>query len=226
MSALLQRETFTTSRLLDFFSVKELTAQIGHGRDVWPLVAVKELIDNSLDACEDQDIAPMIEVSVSEAGITITDNGPGIPPETVARLLDYSVRVSSREAYVSPTRGAQGNALKTIVAMPFVLDGEAGAVTIAARGIEHRITCRVDRLRQEPVIEHEQIAAIVKNGTTVTVEWPETPKVNPSCCRTQDFTNGECLRLDESSCSISTEPLRRATPMAGARSGVAQVARQ
>ena len=42
------------------------------------------------------------------------------------RLLDYTVRVSSREAYVSPTRGAQGNALKTIVAMPFVLDEEMG----------------------------------------------------------------------------------------------------
>jgi hypothetical protein len=37
----------------------------------------------------------------------------GIAPQTVADVLDYAVRVSSREAYVSPTRGAQGNALKT-----------------------------------------------------------------------------------------------------------------
>jgi DNA topoisomerase VI subunit B len=174
MSALLQRETFTTSRLMDFFSQKELTAQIGHGRDEWPLVVIKELIDNSLDACEDQDIVPVIEVIVSESDIMVADNGPGISPETVARLLNYSVRVSSREAYVSPTRGAQGNALKTLVAMPFVLDGERGSVTISARGTEHRMTCRVDRLRQEPVIEHQQIPAIVKTGTTVMVHWPDS----------------------------------------------------
>ena len=55
-------------------------------------------------------------------GITISDNGPGLPPKVVEDILDFSVRVSSREAYVAPDRGAQGNALKTLVAMPFVLD--------------------------------------------------------------------------------------------------------
>ncbi len=50
---LLQRESFRTSRLLDFFSEKELAAQIGHQVADWPLVIGKELIDNSLDACEE-----------------------------------------------------------------------------------------------------------------------------------------------------------------------------
>jgi hypothetical protein len=48
----LKRETFTTSRLLDFFSEKELIAQVGHPVRDWPLMVVKELIDNALDACE------------------------------------------------------------------------------------------------------------------------------------------------------------------------------
>ena len=78
-------------------------------------------------------------MKVDEAGITIADNGPGLPAKTVKDVLDFSVRVSSREAYVSPTRGAQGNALKTIVAMPFVLDGGSGRVEIEAHGIHHRI---------------------------------------------------------------------------------------
>ena len=34
----LDRTTFRTPRLLDFCSEKELTAQIGHERDDWPLV--------------------------------------------------------------------------------------------------------------------------------------------------------------------------------------------
>jgi DNA topoisomerase VI subunit B len=47
----LKRETFTTSRVLDFFSEKELIAQVGHPVRDWPLVVVKELVDNALDAC-------------------------------------------------------------------------------------------------------------------------------------------------------------------------------
>jgi hypothetical protein len=59
----------------------------------------------------------------SERGIRRNDNnGPGFPAETVG-IRDFSVRVSSREAYASLARGAQGNALKTIVAMAFALDG-------------------------------------------------------------------------------------------------------
>jgi hypothetical protein len=38
----LKRETFKTSRLLDFCSERELTKQIGHGADQWPLVILKE----------------------------------------------------------------------------------------------------------------------------------------------------------------------------------------
>ena len=48
----LTRQTFRTSRLLEYFSQKELTLQTGHEPDRWPEVVVKELIDNSLDACD------------------------------------------------------------------------------------------------------------------------------------------------------------------------------
>ena len=53
-------------------------------------------------------VAPEIAISVDDRGLTVQDNGPGIPPEVVAGILDFAVRVSSREAYVSPCRGAQG----------------------------------------------------------------------------------------------------------------------
>ena len=52
----------------------------------------------------------MIEVTVQskpDPSITVIDNGPGIPTETVKALLDFSVRVSSCEAY--PTRMAWTN---------------------------------------------------------------------------------------------------------------------
>ena len=173
MPTSLSRVTFRTSRLLDFCSEKELVAQTGHSRDYWPLVVLKELVDNALDAAEEARIAPEISVTVDSEGITVKDNGPGIPQETIKNILNYTVRVSSREAYMAPDRGAQGNALKTIVAMPYVLDGNSGKVIISAQGVDSIITFRVDRIRQEPVIEMDTQESLVKNGTQVKMIWPD-----------------------------------------------------
>ena len=173
--AQLERTTFATSRLLDFCSEKELTAQIGHDSDDWPLVALKELVDNSLDACEEADTAPEITVKVDTGGITVSDNGPGIPGETITGVMNYSVRVSNREAYVAPDRGAQGNALKTLLAMPFVLDGDRGRVDVASHGECREITFKVDPVRQEPVVDVEvRPDEKVKNGTFIKLWWPNS----------------------------------------------------
>ena len=167
---------FSTSRELDFLSQKELVAQTGHQIREWPLVILKELVDNSLDACEEASIAPCVEIAVDDRGITISDNGPGIPPDVVSSVLDFTVRVSSREAYVAPDRGRQGNALKTIVAMPFVISrGQTGNVKIQSRGIHHDITLGVDRVRQSPVVQHKQSESQREIGTSVFVEWRNSP---------------------------------------------------
>jgi signal transduction histidine kinase len=86
-----QREVYRTSRLLDFTSKRELTAQIGHQPQQWPQVAVKELIDNALDACEEAGVAPRIEVEVDSAGISLLDNGPGIAADVVKDIRAGSV---------------------------------------------------------------------------------------------------------------------------------------
>ncbi len=174
MTARLERTTLRTSRLLDFCSRKELVAQTGHQESEWPLVLVKELIDNALDACEEARVAPVIDIKVDDNGITVTDNGPGIPADTLEGVLDFSSRVSSREAYVAPDRGAQGNALKTLVAMPFVLDGQHGRVEVTAAGTRHRIDFAVDAIRQEPVTTHDPRPVEVKNGTEFRVCWPDS----------------------------------------------------
>jgi DNA topoisomerase VI subunit B len=174
--AVLHREAFRTQRLIEFCNQKELVNQTGHEVADWPLVILKELVDNALDACEEADIAPeiLVAVSTSRGEIIVVDNGPGIPGEVIADILDYSVRVSSREAYCSPSRGAQGNAWKTLAAMPFALDGTLGEVLIEAHGVAHRIGFRVDQLRQEPRITHETALSDVKTGTAVTIKWPDS----------------------------------------------------
>jgi DNA topoisomerase VI subunit B len=173
----LTRVAFTTSRLIEFCSQRELTAQTGHGVADWPLVILKELIDNAVDAAEEADVAPEIEISVSTTTgeITIADNGPGIPARTIRDVLNFQCRVSAREAYVSPSRGAQGNALKTILAMPFALIGTSGSTTVETQGKRHIITFRVDQLRQEPVVDHDiKPLNFRKKGTRITVRWPHS----------------------------------------------------
>jgi DNA topoisomerase VI subunit B len=176
----LKRETFTTSRLLEFCSEKELINQTGHAVADWPLVILKELLDNAIDAAEEAEIAPVINVRVADGKIVIADNGPGIGPKVVKDILNYHVRVSSREAYVSPTRGAQGNALKTILAMPFALNGTKGETLIESKGTAHRIAFKVDHVRQEPQIEHDRTESDVKIGTRITVPWPRSASSKPA----------------------------------------------
>ncbi len=177
MTPILERTTFKTSRLLEFCSEKELTNQLGHERDKWPPVILKELLDNALDACEETDIAPDIKVKVDASGITVADNGLGIPAKTIVGIIDYRIRVSSKEAYVAPDRGAQGNALKTLVAMPFVLgeDDEPGQVDITTEEGRHEIVFCMDPIRQEPKITRTvKIDDNVKNGTVFTIYWPKS----------------------------------------------------
>jgi hypothetical protein len=182
----LTRTTFHTSREMDFFSEKELTTQTGHEIGEWPLVIVKELLDNALDACEDADIPPVIDVVADATSITVRDNGPGLPEETLKGALDFTVRASNREAYVSPCRGAQGNALKTLFPMPRVIDSDAGKFVVVANGKRHLITCGPDPISQRAVV-HDDVtdAPKCKNlqsrdgtiklafsaGTEMRIEW-------------------------------------------------------
>jgi hypothetical protein len=175
----LKRVPFTVSRLMEFCTKKELINQTGHDWHLWPLVIAKELVDNALDACEEAEIAPTISIFVftKHGTIVIEDNGPGIPSKTIESVLNYSIRVSSREAYVSPTRGQQGNALKTILAMGYVLDTRGddacGETIIETHGIEHTIAFSVDHIKQEPKILHITKPSTVTKGTRITVTLPK-----------------------------------------------------
>ena len=177
----LTRVAFTVSRLMEFCTIRELQNQTGHSYYDWLQVVLKELMDNALDACEEAGVAPVVSIAVTKGLITIRDNGGGINVATIKNILNYAIRVSSREAYVSPTRGAQGNALKTILAMGYVLNRElfkddnaeaAGVTIIETRGQRHRIEFRVDHVNNEPKITHDIKPSSVNVGTKVTVRWP------------------------------------------------------
>jgi DNA topoisomerase VI subunit B len=169
----LEREVFTLSRQLEYFTADELEKQTGYTRaSWWPAVITKELFDNGLDGAEAAGVPPEITVWWSGSRLAVADNGGGIPPGIVRKLIDYSTRTSDKLAYVSPTRGAQGNAWKTILAMPYVLDGEhAKPIVIEAQGMRHQIHVRADQIARQPAIHYQAEELTVKNrGTAVVLE--------------------------------------------------------
>lgn len=172
MAATLNRQVFETSRLLEFFSEKELTMQIGHDRPKWAIALARELIDNALDACESAGILPDIAVCLDNDSLTISDNGPGLPVKVIERSLDYAVRVSTNNGYVSPTRGQMGNALKCVWAAPYVATGTHGRVDVHTGNTIYTINVTLDRIAQAPQIDIEEKTAFVKNGTSIKMYWP------------------------------------------------------
>ncbi len=169
----LERSTFETSRLLEFFSEKELALQIGFARAQWPIALLKELMDNALDASEIAGVLPDIAITLEPDALSIRDNDPGLPVATLERSLDYLVRVSDKVYYVSPSRGQLGNALKCVWAAPYMARGEAGYVEVTTGGITHRIAVSLDRIAQQPDLRQLTLPdGIVKNGTLVKLVWP------------------------------------------------------
>ena len=165
--AILNRQTFTFSRELEFFSEKELTTQIGLSSEYWLSVILKELLDNALDGCETAGVSPDITVSIINDSICIEDNGNGIAPEVITKILDFTTRTSDKVIYCSPSRGQQGNALKTILAIPYVLTNKTSHLVIESRGVLHDIRVRVDI--DKPLIEHNQTEIVKIDGTKITV---------------------------------------------------------
>jgi DNA topoisomerase VI subunit B len=183
----LTRTTFVTNRQHEFFTEKELTMQFGAPKALWPLVTVKELIDNSLDATEATDVAPEIAIVLEPDSVTVTDNGPGLKASTIASAIDYNVRVSDKRHYISPSRGQLGNALKCVFPVAFVATGKKSIVDITACGIHHLIEVDIDHIAQEPRIQHIQTPS-VQNGSTITVHWPQI-----ACCEIR-HPNSELYR--------------------------------
>jgi DNA topoisomerase VI subunit B len=117
-------------------------------------------------------VRPTILVTVEPDAFSVQDNGPGLPAEVLARSLDYTVRVSDKAYYVSPTRGQLGNALKCVWAASFLAGGECGRVEVDARGERHLVEVTLDRIAQQPCLRHSREPGVGKNGTIVRIHWP------------------------------------------------------
>jgi hypothetical protein len=164
------RETFSLSRAMVYFTEAELIRQSGHTQPDWPILIFKETLDNGLDSCESAGVPPKIAISIDEHHLVVSDNGPGLPADVVARILDFNSRTSDKAAYVGPSRGTMGNGLKLVLCVPFVLnENRQTTMVIEACGIRHVITIDTDEVRRQPKIGHRQEEIVKTEGTTFRV---------------------------------------------------------
>ena len=83
------------------------------------ITAVKESVDNSLDACEEARILPDIRVEIQrtqndELKLITQDNGPGIPRDAIENVFGKFL-LGSRFHAIRQTRGQQGIGITGVV---------------------------------------------------------------------------------------------------------------
>jgi DNA topoisomerase-6 subunit B len=101
------------------------------------VTAVKEAVDNALDATEEAEILPDIYVEIREVDdylrVVVEDNGPGITKEQVPRVfgkLLYGSRFHAREQ----SRGQQGIGISAAVLYSQLTSGKPAKITSRTQG--------------------------------------------------------------------------------------------
>ena len=175
--AKLQRTTFKTSRAAQYVEARALTSMSGQRTTKFGDVVAKELMDNALDACETSGVPPEVTLTTEprddgSVAITVEDNAGGIPVETVHGALDFNVLVSDKAVYRSPTRGAQGNALKTVFGIPHAL-GSLEPVVVEAKGTRHSARVSKDQAGELRVQCDDTDLDEPRLGTAITAHIPD-----------------------------------------------------
>ena len=127
------------------------------------VTAVKEAVDNALDATEEADVLPDIYVEIEELDdyyrLVVEDNGPGITREQVPKIfgkLLYGSRFGKREQ----NRGQQGIGISAAVLYSQKTSGKPAKITSKPRGGDARyFELIIDTDTNEPEID-------VDRGTT------------------------------------------------------------
>jgi len=138
------------------------------------LIAVKEYVDNSLDACEEYKILPDIKVEIDGLEndiykVTVEDNGPGIPYESVPEIFGSFLFGSKFHRFIS-TRGKQGIGASAVTLYSQLTTKEPVEIITKMKnkekGIKYKI--KIDVKTNTPIIlEKEEVEMKKDSGTIV-----------------------------------------------------------
>jgi len=123
------------------------------------ITAVKEGVDNSLDACEQADILPELRINLGNLGkdelsISIEDNGPGIIEENVPNVFGRLL-YGSRFGSGKQSRGQQGIGISAAIMYGQLTTGRSAIIStrISKEHLASRITMKLDTRNNRGNIE-------------------------------------------------------------------------
>ncbi len=122
------------------------------------LTAVKEAVDNSLDACEEGGILPEIAVELEQTAetrfrVTITDNGPGIVKNQIPKIF-AKLLYGSKFHRLRMSRGQQGIGISAAGMYGQLTTGAATRILSRIKGAHtaHSMAVQIDTRQNKPAI--------------------------------------------------------------------------
>ncbi len=193
------------------------------------MTAVKEAVDNALDACEEARILPEINVEIIQLEETrfrliVEDNGPGIIkaqlPKIFAKLL-----YGSKFHKLSATRGQQGIGISAAVLYGQLTTGKPAVITSKTGKNKPaiKIKLKINTQNNKPqVMGEEEVEWDVEHGTRIEVDLEgsynkgkqsvdeyikETAIVNPHATIIYTDPNAEQIILPRAVEQLPPEPV-------------------
>jgi DNA topoisomerase VI subunit B len=126
------------------------------------LIAVKEAVDNALDACEEARILPEISVELiqleeSRFRMVVEDNGPGIVKQQLPKIF-AQLLYGSKFHKLSSTRGQQGIGISAALLYGQLTTGKPATIT-STTGVgktAHQIKLKINTTTNLPDIMSDQ----------------------------------------------------------------------
>jgi len=147
------------------------------------LTAVRECVDNSLDACEEAGILPELRIEIRELSeerfrIAVEDNGPGIVKAQIPKIFG-KLLYGSKFHRLKQQRGQQGIGVSAAGMYGQLTTGKP--VTIVSRtspqAVPHLFEITVDTRKNQPLVLKEEKTDWEKDhGTRVEIEMEASYK--------------------------------------------------
>ncbi len=147
------------------------------------LTAIKEAVDNSLDACEDAGILPVLKVNIQQLAedrfrISVEDNGPGIVKAQIPKIFG-KLLYGSKFHTLKQARGQQGIGISAAGMYGLLTTGKSIVIT-SRTGSEkpaHYYEIQIDTRKNAPqIITDKVVDWEPPHGTKVEIELIGTYK--------------------------------------------------
>ncbi|MGI0100548.1 MAG: DNA topoisomerase VI subunit B [Candidatus Micrarchaeaceae archaeon] len=149
---------FKEHSIAEFF--KKNRQMLGYSGKVRSLVTVvHEWVTNSLDAAEEANILPSVDISVKEVSderyiVAVSDNGPGIPRNYVGKALATILAGTKFHRYIQQ-RGQQGIGAAGCTLFSQITTGKQIFVkSSTGSGSPYSCNISIDTIRNKPVVSN------------------------------------------------------------------------